>query len=87
MDLQEMKNANIGGVFIPRELADNAFYGFRHNKSTGRLTLERIKGEAPIILPQQGVLDPKDYVQWAWSVNTLEFSFNPENGHLMVKVQ
>ena len=40
-----------------------------------------------VLLPQQGVLDPKDYVQWAWSVNTLEFSFNPENGHLMVKVQ
>ena len=87
MDLQEMKNANIGGVFIPRELADNAFYGFRHDAPTGRLTLERIKGEEPIILPQEGVLDPKAYVQGASSVNTLEFSFNPDNGHLMVKIQ
>lgn len=75
---------NVGG--LANDLAKQAFYGFKLDLKTSKLTVEVIfNGNGTIKLPADDILTPKDYKQWLWSDNTLEFEFN-QNGHLEMTV-
>lgn len=75
-----------GGFSVPDEVATDAFYGFRLDPITGHLNVEVIAAGTDVIqLPQEGVIDPNDYVNWMWSPATLQFDFAP-NGHLKMTV-
>lgn len=71
----------VGGINIST-LADKTFIGFRPHYETGTLTLEYVNdGLTPISLPQTGITNTNDYVQWIWTDQTIEYSWG-KKGHL-----
>jgi hypothetical protein len=76
----------MSGFYKGSDLVDKTFYGFRLNDRTGHLDVEVINdGETPVVLPQDGFIDPEDYKQWVWSQDTLKFKFL-DNGHLLIRM-
>jgi hypothetical protein len=68
------------------DIANKAFYGFKLDLNTSKLTVEVIfNGNGVVRLPEDDKISPDDYKQWIWSDNTLEFQFN-NNGHLEMSV-
>lgn len=77
----------MAGFYEGTDLADKTFVGFRFNPDTGHLDIEVITpddGDA-VVLPQEGVIDKYDYVQWVWTRDTLSFQWG-NKGHLQVKM-
>lgn len=76
--------------FNVEDVADSAFYGFRMNWATGKLTLEKIDptDPTPISLPEDGYLKrDNDYSHWLFTKNTLRFLWNnQDSSHLLVEV-
>lgn len=72
------------GIYTGTDLADKTFYGFRLSNS-GDLNVEIIRGESPVVLPQEGVIDPNDYKTFVWSDNDLSFEWGP-NGHIYMRM-
>jgi hypothetical protein len=72
------------GIYTGTDLADKSFYGFRLSIS-GNLSVEVIRGESPIVLPQEEAIDPNDYKTYVWSDNDLSFEWGP-NGHIYMKM-
>lgn len=66
-------------------LPEHTFYGLRLNHATGALTADAIRGDEPVVLPQDGVIDPNDYKAHLWSRNDIQFSWGPK-GHLLMEV-
>lgn len=76
-----------GGVRLPDHIPKDVFYGFRLDPVTGHLNVEVIaNGVGVVRLPDDTIIDPLDYKQWLWTTNSLQFSFNPTNGHLEMTV-
>lgn len=76
---------DLGGASLPAGVSTQAFYGFRLDPQTSKLTVEVIaRGSDVIRLPEDGVINPRDYKQWIWTNNTLQFQIN--NGRLEMTV-
>ena len=75
------------GGFPTTGLREQTFYGFRYNPDTGHLDIELINDSNPglIKLPDEVVVRNDDYAQWAWSQETLDFSW-ADNGYLQVEI-
>ncbi len=67
------------------DLADYVFYGVRQNRYTSAVTIDKISGDEPVILPDQYAELPNDYKNWLWSNNTLRFSFT-NDGRIHMEV-
>lgn len=68
---------------------DTAFYGFRVDWATGRLNLEKVDPTDPTVisLPDTYAKRDNDYVDWVFTKNTLQFSWNnSDSSHLLVEV-
>ena len=74
----------MSGIYTGTDLADKTFYGFRLDNATGNLQVEIINDGSPVVLPQDGVIDPNDYKSSVWSQDTLRFQWG-NSGHLQVK--
>jgi hypothetical protein len=68
------------------DLVDKVFYGVRMNTLTGKASIDKIAGDAPISLPDSYVVRPDDYKSWLWTYNTFQFSWDIETGHLLMEV-
>jgi hypothetical protein len=73
------------GIYQGTELADKTFYGLRLDLKTGHFSLEIIRDGSPVVLPQEGVIDPNDYRAWVWSDNHLELRWAPQ-GHIQLVI-
>jgi len=75
------------GSFPSTELRQQTFYGFRYNYETGHLDIELINDSNPglIKLPDPTITKRADYVQWAWSRETINFSW-ADDGYLQVEI-
>lgn len=77
---------NVGpGQTSIEEFVDMVFYGARQNTVTGRATIDKISGDAPISLPDEYSVRPNDYRVWMWTNNTYQFSWT-NDGHLIMEV-
>jgi hypothetical protein len=78
---------DLGGVRFAPDIPTDVFYGFRLDSQTGHLDIEVIANGAGVVrLPDPELIDPLDYKQWIWTTNSLQFQFNPVNGHLEMTV-
>lgn len=68
------------------EFVDKVFYGVRLDSRTGRATIDRIAGDAPISLPTATRTRPDDYRNWMWSNNSFDFRWDTETGNLLMEV-
>ncbi len=71
------------------QVPDTVFYGFRLNYATGKLSLEKIEPTDPTVisLPEAYAKRDNDYLQWVFTKNTLQFSWNnSDSSHLLVEV-
>jgi hypothetical protein len=76
-----------GGARLDAQLPKDVFYGFRLDPATGHLNVEVIaNGNGVVRLPDPELIDPLDYKQWIWTTNSLQFQFNPTNGHLEMTI-
>lgn len=69
-------------------LANDTFYGFKLDKN-GNLEVHMIDDDTmPVTLLEDNdtIINDSDYKQSVWSDNHLDFSFNSNNGHLMMKI-
>lgn len=76
-------------VFNVNDVANQVFYGFKLNHSTGKLTLHKIDdATTPVRLPDEHLIRDDDYKQWLWTRNTLVFSWNESDDptRLLVEV-
>lgn len=71
----------MSGLYEGTDLADKTFYGFRLDAQSGNLDFEIIRDGIPVVLPQDGVIDPADLKAWFWSANAVSMRWN-KNGHL-----
>ena len=79
-------NSVVSGFFDGSALADKTFYGFKLDKN-GDCTVEIINdGTSIVSLPMDDAIDDNDYKHWFWSADTVEFYFNEDNGHLIMKM-
>jgi hypothetical protein len=70
------------------DLEDKAFYGFRIDASTGRLTVDFINDGSQIDLPANDVLKDNQYRTWLWTKNTLQFSWDStQKTHLLMEIK
>jgi hypothetical protein len=77
---------NIGpGQTDLEDLVDRVFYGVRQDTETGKASIDKIYGDAPISLPDYYTVRKDDYKNWIWTYNTLRFSWG-ENGRLLMEV-
>lgn len=70
------------------DLATDTFYGFKLDK-TGNLEIHVIDDDTvPVTLLKDNdeIISDDDYKQNVWSDNYLDFEFNLDNGHLLMKV-
>jgi len=68
-------------------LSNKTFIGFRRNLRTGHLNVEIINdGVTPVSLPQEGITNPDDYVNWFWTKDTIGFKWW-EKGHLLIEIK
>lgn len=68
------------------DLVDKLFYGVKLNSLTGKATIDKINGDAPIRLPDSYSVRADDYKAWLWTYNTFQFSWDAETGHLLMEV-
>ena len=66
-------------------LVDKVFYGVKQFSDTGRVVIEKIAGDEPIRLPNEYSITNADYVNWVWTYNTFQFSWE-NDGHLLLEV-
>jgi len=70
------------------EMADKAFYGFRINAATGKLTIDFVNDNTQIDLPVDDVLKDNQYRTWIWTKNTLQFTWDStQNTHLLMEIK
>lgn len=80
-----MALVDLGGASLPAGISNQSFYGFKLDPQTSRLTIEVIaQGSGVVRLPEDGVLDQRDYKQWIWTANTLQFQI--KNGRLEMTI-
>lgn len=68
------------------DLVDKTFYGLRQERQTGKASIEIIRGDGTIRLPDDYSTRSDDYVNWMWSYNTFVYSFNNTTGRLTLEV-
>lgn len=68
------------------EFVDKVFYGVRQDSATGRVTIDKIAGDAPIRLPDETSTRPNDYRNWMWTNNTYRFRWDTNTGRLLMEV-
>lgn len=74
-------------VFNVDDIAQQAFYGFKLNATTGKLTVEKLTGSDPVRLPDAVIIRADDYKHWLWTRSTLVFSWNAsDKTRLLVEV-
>ena len=70
------------------DVADKAFYGFRIDAATGRLTVDFINDGTQIDLPVDDVLKDNQYRTWLWTKNTLQFSWDTtQKTHILMEIK
>lgn len=80
------ENSAVSGFVDGSALADKTFYGFRLNKN-GDLNIEIINdGTTVVKLPVDYIVDETDYKHWFWSSDTIDFYFDENTGHLIMKM-
>jgi hypothetical protein len=75
--------ADDGGLYTGTALANKTFYGFRLDPATGNCDFEKINDGTPVVLPNDGVIDPNDYRAFFWSSDTIKVQWGP-NGHIQM---
>ena len=70
------------------ELYDKAFYGLKFDPSQGRLTVEVIKEDEPVVLPESNSYRTEEYATWFASAKNLNFEWkeNVKASHLYLEV-
>lgn len=68
------------------DLVDKVFYGVRQDSQTGKASIDKIVGDAPIRLPDAYSVRSDDYINWMWTYSTFRFSWDPETGRLLMEV-
>jgi len=70
------------------DVENKAFYGFRINATTGRLTVDFINDGTQIDLPVDDVLKDNQYRTWLWTKNTLQFTWDgTQKTHLLMEIK
>jgi hypothetical protein len=78
-----MSRDSTGGIYTGTQFGDKTFYGFKLDPETGDCTVDIINdGVTPVILPQEDNIGPDDYKSHFWSIDSIEFRFNHNTGHL-----
>jgi len=67
------------------DLVDKTFYGIKQYADTGQAVVDRVAGDEPIRLPDEYSQTNADYVNWVWTYNTFQFSWD-NDGHLLLEV-
>jgi hypothetical protein len=70
------------------ELYEKAFYGLKFSPLEGRLTVETIKEDEPVVLPESTSYKTEEYVTWFASAKNLNFKWKEyiKASHLYLEV-
>lgn len=68
------------------DLVDKIFYGVKQDPLTSKTTIDKIKGDEPIRLPNPQALQRDDYINWMFSYNNFIYTWDEVTGRLLMEV-